>query len=74
MAETVFSIERGPEDELIVRFKPKMLPLLPTPVRDHLRAVRKDVLLAVRSMLDEAISAMEREEKPKKKKATIEVE
>ena len=74
MAETVFSIERGPEDELIVRFKLKTLPLLPTPVRDHLRAARKDILLAVRRLADEALTAMEREEKPKKKKVNIEVE
>ncbi len=67
MAETIFSIERGPEDELTLRIKPKTLRLISPPVKGHLMAVRKELLLAIRSVLDEAISAVDREEKPKKK-------
>jgi hypothetical protein len=67
MAETIFSVERGPEEELIVRFKPKALHVMPAPVRGHLRAARREVLLAFRRAVDEAISATEREEKPKQK-------
>ncbi len=73
MAEKIFSIERGPDDELTVRIKPKTLKLISPPVRGHLKAVRKELLLAVRSVLDEAISAVEREERPKKK-AKIDIE
>jgi hypothetical protein len=73
MAETIFSIERGPGPELIIRFKPKTLHVMPAPVRGHLRAARREVLLAFRRALDEAISAMEREEKPREK-ADIEIE
>jgi hypothetical protein len=67
MAETIFSIEQGPEEELIVRFRPKALHVMPAPVRGHLRAARREVLLAFRRALDEAISVIEREEKPKEK-------
>jgi hypothetical protein len=73
MAETIFSIERGPDEELIVRFKPKTLPAMPAPLRGHLRAARREMLLAFRLALDQAISAMEREEKPKER-GNIEIE
>ena len=73
MAETIFSIERGPEEELIVRFKSKTLHVMPAPVKGHLRAARREVLLAFRRALDEAISVIERDEKPKER-SNIEVE
>ena len=67
MAETIFSIEWGPEEELIVRFKSKNLHVKRVPVRGHVRAASREVLLAFRRALDEVISAVEREEKPKEK-------
>jgi hypothetical protein len=74
MAETIFSIERGPEEELIVRFKkPKTLHMRPAPVRGHFKAAGREVLLAFRRALDEAISAIECDERPKER-GNIEVE
>ena len=41
--------------------------LLPEEFHDHMRAARKETLLAMRSLLDAAIESME---KPRSKKAT----
>ncbi|MGQ9626004.1 MAG: hypothetical protein ACUVV0_03755 [Anaerolineae bacterium] len=45
---------------------------LPEEFHEHLRAARKETLLAVRSLLDDAIRRME--EHPKKKATKIKVE
>ena len=46
----------------------------PSAVRGHLRAAVKEMLLAVRSALDEAVEALEAEPAPKKKATKIKVE
>jgi len=46
----------------------------PSVFRGHLRAAAKEVLLAARSVLDEAIEKLEAEPAPKKKAAKIKVE
>ena len=46
--------------------------LLPEEFRTHLKASRKEILLAMRSLIDAAIERTE--EKPKKKTTKIEVE
>ena len=46
----------------------------PSAFRGHLRAAAKEVLLAVRSALDEAVDALEAEPAPKKKATKIKVE
>ncbi|RLC73217.1 MAG: hypothetical protein DRI26_01320 [Chloroflexi bacterium] len=69
MAEKLFSLERGPEGELIVHLKHPRLWILPE-FRGHLRSAGKEVLLAFRSLLDETISAIEKEEKQRSRKRT----
>jgi len=73
MPGTIFSIERGPEDELIFRFKRPRFRLMPE-ARGHLREASKETLLAFRSLIDEAISSIERREEREGKKTKIEVE
>jgi hypothetical protein len=46
----------------------------PSAFRLHLRSAAKETLLAVRSVLDEAIETLEAEPEPKKKAAKIKVE
>ncbi len=46
----------------------------PSAFRGHLRAAAKEVLLATRSVLDEAIEKLEAEPAPKKKATKIKVE
>ncbi|MDP2727909.1 MAG: hypothetical protein Q8P59_10245 [Dehalococcoidia bacterium] len=49
--------------------------LLPIETRSHVRAAQKEMLLAARSLVDEAIRYVEETEKPKAKKRTrIEVQ
>ena len=46
----------------------------PSGFRRHLRSAVKEMLLAVRSVLDEAVEALEAEPKPKKKATKIKIE
>ncbi len=49
--------------------------LLPTETRGHVRTAQKEMLLAVRSLVDEAIRCVEESEKPRTRKRTkIEVQ
>lgn len=48
--------------------------LLPKEVRQHLRASRRECLLAFRSLLDTAINRLEEAEKPRRKTERVEVE
>lgn len=51
------------------------LNLLPTETRTHVRASQKEMLLAFRSLVDEAIKYVEKSEKPRTKPRTrIEVQ
>ena len=75
MKERIFSVERGPDGEVVFSFKQPKFEFTFT-AREHLRAASKETLLAFRSLIDDAISAIEgKEEKKSKKKPTkIEVE
>jgi uncharacterized membrane protein len=48
--------------------------ILPSEFRAHTRAARKEMLLAVRSLLDTAINRLEGEPKPARQAAKIEIE
>jgi hypothetical protein len=56
--QKVLEVERGKE-EWVVRFKPSEFHLLPTDTRAHVVAAGKEALMAVRSVLDSAITRME---------------
>jgi hypothetical protein len=74
MPDVIFSVERGPENEITVRFKPKALQLVPPLVGEHLRSAKKEVLLAVKHVLTQAITAIEHEEKKGKEKTEVEIQ
>lgn len=73
----ILEVEREEEERrLVVRFT---LPeVLPTSSREHLRAARKEQLLALRDFatqtIDRRIESLEREEKRRERKKKIEVE
>jgi len=73
MSDTIFEVEHRPGEEVVLRFKSPKFRLLPDSTRQHLRSARKEVLLALRDMLDKTI---ERTEEPgeKKRKTKIEVQ
>lgn len=70
MIGRILKIERSPEGEIVIRLRrPK---ILPEEVRSHLRAARKEGLLAFRSLIDAVITRLEKAEP--KEKTKIEVE
>lgn len=64
--------EHHPGEEFVLRFKPPLPKILPEETKGHIKAVRKETLLALRSIIDAAIGRME--EAGKKKRTKIEVE
>jgi len=75
MAEKIFEIEHQPGEEIVFRFKVPGLSIMPEATRGHLRMAGKEVLLALRSVLDKAIERAEEAEKTRAKKRTkIEVQ
>ena len=75
MAERIFEIEHRPGEEVVLRFKAPSISIIPEATRSHFRTAHKEMLLALRSLLDKAIEQAEEAEKPKTKKRTkIEVQ
>ncbi len=70
MAEKVFEVEYHPGGEVVFRLKASKLALLPEATRGHFRTARKEMLLALRSLLDKAIERAEEAEKTRAKKRT----
>jgi len=58
-----FEYEYRPGDELVLRFRRPVIDLIPCEARDHLMAAQKEFLLALRSLVDAAISRMEEHER-----------
>ena len=58
-----FEYEYRPGDELVLRFRRPVLDLIPCEARDHLMAAQKEFLLALRSLVDAALSRMEEHER-----------
>ncbi|MBA7622718.1 MAG: hypothetical protein E3J28_01220 [Desulfobacteraceae bacterium] len=74
MAEKVFEIEYHPGEEVVLHFKAPILSVVPE-ATGHFRTAHKELLLALRSLLDKAIERAEEAEKTKAEERTkIEVE
>ncbi len=58
LAEATYSSEEG----FTLRFRPGNLRLLPDATRDHLKAANKELLLALRSVIDRVIEGTEPDE------------
>ena len=63
MGERIFEIERKPGDEIVFRFRPGRLHWLPQETRSHVYEARKEMMLALRSLIDRAIEMVEEKEK-----------
>ena len=74
MSDTIFEIEHRPGGELVLRFKAPQLQGLPESTKQHLRSAGKEILLALRNVLDTALEkAEESAGKREKRKTKIEV-
>ncbi len=62
MGERIIEVERGPE-ELVVRLRLPRIGVLSDEARGHIRAARKELLLSLRSLIDQAIQHTEEVEK-----------
>lgn len=71
MTDRILEIEHHPGEGVTLRFKAPSLSLMPEATRSHCRAARKEMLLALRSLLDWAIEQTEAAEKAKTKKTKV---
>ncbi|MBI2906470.1 MAG: hypothetical protein HYX92_02310 [Chloroflexi bacterium] len=75
MVEKMIEVEHRPGEELVLRFRPPSMHLVPPEAKVHIKAAQKEFLLALRSLLDAAIECMDKADKPKARGRTkIEVE
>ena len=75
MAEKLFEVEHKGGEELVLRFKCPGLSFMPESARGHFRKSGKEMLLALRNLIDLAIEQVEKTEKTRTKKRTkIEVQ
>ena len=75
MSDSIFEVEYHPGEEVVLRFKPPKVRGLPDSTRQHLLVARKEMLLALRSMLDRAIEKTEESGETKgRKRSKIKVQ
>ena len=60
--EQGIALERGDEGEYLLRFRIPQIKITPDPTGGHLKQARKEILLAVRSLIDKAIEEEKGEE------------
>ena len=70
MGDRILEVEHKPGEELVIRFRPHGLRWLPEETRSHIYGARKEVLLALKSLIDRAIERVEEREKAEAKKRT----
>ena len=75
MVKGTIQWEHTPEEGLVVRIKPAMPGLFTGETRKHVKAARKEMLLAIRNLIDIAVTHMDAKENKDQKQATkIEVQ
>ena len=74
MSDSVIEIEGRPGEGFVLRIKPGAFSIFPTETRSHIRAARKEMLLALRSVLDHAIEGIDKAETPAPTRTKIEVQ
>lgn len=67
MSEKILEVEHGPGEELVVRISPPKLGMLSDETKEHILTARKEMLLAIRGVIDAAIQYTENQEKAKGK-------
>ena len=79
MSDSLFELQYFPGEELVIRIKsPDIKKVVPEDVKEHFWTARKEMLLAIRGLVDTAIAKAEECAKPQKakgsKKTKVEVE
>ena len=73
MAPRLVEVNYSSEEGLTLRFQPRTLQLVPEATRTHLRAAKKELLLAMRGCIDGAIERTEGREAEARRPRRIEV-
>ena len=75
MKDSIIEIEHRPGGEIVLRFKSPGISAIPAETIAHFVTAQKEMLLALRSLLDSAIKYAEQAEKPgTKKRSKIDVQ
>jgi hypothetical protein len=74
MGDSLFEVEYRPGEEVVLRFKSPTFPKVSDKTKQRLLTTKKDVLVAIRDMIDKAIEKTEEQAKPKGKKAKTKIE
>jgi hypothetical protein len=74
MGDSFFEVEHRPNGEVVIRFKSPNFPKMSSETKQRLMTTKKDVLVAIRKMVDKAIEKTEEQAKPKGKKAKTKIE
>jgi hypothetical protein len=70
MVKGMIEWEHDPENGLVLRIKPAMPGLFNGEACKHARAVRKEMLLTLRGLIDMAVKGLEEKEKKTEQKTT----
>ncbi len=74
MSDALLEFEGLPGEGFVVRVRPPRFLLVPAESRQHVRAAQKEMLLALRGLIDSAIACVEEKEKaPPRNRRRIEV-
>lgn len=74
MSDSMFEISIQPGEEVVVKLRAPDLKMFKGETVQHLMGAKKEMLLALRSLLDEAISRAEGDAAPSEGKTRIKVE
>ena len=74
MSDSMFEISFQPGDEVVIRLRAPNLKMMKGETAQHIIGAKKEMLMALRSLLDEAISKTEDAAAPEGEKTRIKVE
>lgn len=73
MAEKLFECEWSEEEGLILRIRKPGMRMLSPEVRSHLLSARKEMLMAVRNLIDAALAGLAEREEERSKTRRMEI-
>ena len=74
MSDSMFEISFQPGEEVVIRLRAPDLKMMKGETAQHILGAKKEMLMALRSLLDEAITKTEAHTEPKEEKTRIKVE
>ncbi len=74
MSDSMFEISFQPGEEVVIRLRAPDLKMMKGETVQHIIGAKKEMLLALRSLLDEAIAKTESHAAPAEEKTRIKVE